>query len=81
MPIPTDIWSLGITIYAYVCAKLPFFSPDSELETDLMAKNKDPEYPSEMSADLTDLLNSMLAKEPFDRPSVNDILDHKWFKT
>lgn len=36
---PSDIWSLGICLYAYINYNLPFLT-ESELETDIKAKNE-----------------------------------------
>ena len=73
----TDIWSLGITLFYAVEGYFPFnineinvyhdstFSVDNQL--------------SRVSNQLKDLLLSMLAINPYNRPKANEILMHPWF--
>ena len=39
-PLPLDIWSLGICMFAFFNGKLPFFS-ESEIEIDILAMKED----------------------------------------
>jgi len=52
---PLDIWAFGVSIFAYVTQRLPFFSEDEQELTEQIV-NMEPNYPNEMSEDLKDLL-------------------------
>lgn len=78
-PKPTDVWSLGMCLHTYIGETVPFFG-DSGLEMQLNAQNKDLVIPKTFSAQLTDLLQQMLAKSPDKRPTIKQIQAHSWFK-
>lgn len=76
-----DIWALGITIYALVYKRLPFWA-DSLLGIFEVIRNTDITFPP---ARLTDplfltLLSSILDKNPSSRLSLQSILNHEWMK-
>lgn len=76
--LPTDIWSMGITIYSYITGKLPFYA-DTEYLMQTKAETDETPKIENVSEELNDLIGKMLAKTPEDRPSANEVLDHKWF--
>ncbi|CAD8050335.1 unnamed protein product [Paramecium primaurelia] len=77
-PFKLDVWSFGICLYIYIHEKLPFWG-EGDLETDLLARDQPLQF--EIQDDLLiNLINSCCAKKPQDRPTIQEILDHEWFK-
>ncbi|EAX89291.1 CAMK family protein kinase [Trichomonas vaginalis G3] len=72
-----DIWSCGIVLYAMVCGYLPF--EDSSLSR--LAQKivfKDIEYPSKLSPNCIDLLKRLLTKNPLQRITLEEAMNHPW---
>jgi len=78
-PFPTDIWSLGITLFAYVDGGIPFYN-ENELEMELDAQKKELEVPEHFSKPLAELLHAMLSKDPIKRPTISQVKNSAWFK-
>lgn len=77
---PTDIWSMGITIYAYFNGKCPFMG-NSEYQIMKKAKNEEVPKLDDFSDDLNDLIAQMTNKDPTKRPTVDAVLAHPWFNS
>lgn len=77
-----DIWSIGIILYAMLYSKPPFQSKNVEL---IYEKIKATSYAfpvtPDHSHDAKNLISSILVYEPENRPSLEQILSHKFFKT
>ena len=75
----TDIWSLGILLYAIVASHLPFDDPNMHR---LMQKIvfQQVQYPAHFSRNLCDLLDKMLAKDPNSRITIDEIIAHPWMQ-
>jgi hypothetical protein len=56
MPKPTDMWSFGVSLYAFVQQIVPFYSSGGELEMQINAKTKPLEVPGTFSPELSDLI-------------------------
>ncbi len=78
VPESTDVWSLGITLYAMTFAKLPF---EDESTSALYESIKKGSYSIDkpISPALRDLLSKMINTEPKKRISLKDIYKHEWF--
>lgn len=77
-PRPTDIWSIGVSLYTYITEIVPFYA-QSELEMQMNAKNKEPFMHDYFPEDLKDILTLMLSKDPEKRPTATQALSHKFF--
>ena len=76
--LPTDIWSVGVTLFTYLSERVPFYA-ESELEMQIHSQKKEVEKLEGYSDDWNDIIAKMLMKDPSERPSVHDLLDHPWF--
>ena len=86
-----DIWSTGVLLYGMLTSFLPFEEDEQQTgnqmisETDRNTAHKqriihtEPNYPSTLSADVVHLLKRMLQKDPKQRITLNEILQHPWF--
>uniref|UniRef100_A0A0L8GAZ0 Serine/threonine-protein kinase 1 n=2 Tax=Octopus bimaculoides TaxID=37653 RepID=A0A0L8GAZ0_OCTBM len=67
------VWSLGILLFDMVCGDIPFERDDQIVKAELQFKDN-------LSKDVKDLIRKCLSVRPSDRPSLKDILNHKWMK-
>lgn len=81
LPYPTDIWSIGVCLYTYVCDGLLPFYGQSELEIQIASKQNELVIPTNLSAPLRDVLTKMLQKDPLARPTAEKLLSHEFFAT
>lgn len=78
-----DIWAWGIILYAMLFNKMPFTGQKPEVIRNICKKPvvfpKGENVPF-VSQTVKDLILEMLAKDPIERITMIDLLEHKWFK-
>jgi len=74
-----DIWSMGITLFAFVYGHVPFFD-DNIVGLYSKIRHQDFEFPTSpvISEELKDLIRRMLTKDPNNRISLPEIKHHSW---
>jgi len=74
----TDVWSLGVTLFEMAGGGLPFGADDYEaLVRNVLAMRY--RIPSEVPAPLATLIESMLQLAPYDRASVEELIESETF--
>lgn len=74
----SDIWSMGVVLYAMVCGKLPF--KDNDIKTLLSLVSSGLVFASEVSESCRDLIRKIFVYSPRERASISDILAHPWMR-
>ncbi|HYH77778.1 MAG TPA: protein kinase [Arthrobacter sp.] len=67
----TDIYSLGLVLLE--CIKQTVEYPGSAVESAVARFHRAPEIPADVPAEWADLIRSMTAREPLERPSAGDV--------
>lgn len=75
-----DVWAIGIMIYCMLFNKMPFTGGTRE-EIKAKIQNKEPVLPAKkpVTEPCKVFLQSCLVKNPAERITIEQMLDHKWF--
>ena len=77
-----DIWGLGVIMFILLSGTPPFNGKDDDVIMKAVIKGKYEYKPmkwANVSSEAKDLIDQMLVKDPADRISAQDALEHKWF--
>uniref|UniRef100_A0A8B9S876 Serine/threonine-protein kinase PLK3 n=1 Tax=Apteryx owenii TaxID=8824 RepID=A0A8B9S876_APTOW len=75
----SDVWSLGCVMYTLLCGNPPFETSDLK-ETYRCIKQVDYTLPAFLSVPAKHLIAGILKRNPQDRLTLEEILDHEFFK-
>lgn len=79
-----DIWSLGVVAFALLSGKVPFSDADQRKTFDIIC-NQELIFPSsdrwdEITEVAKDFIRRCLVKDPSQRGSIKDLLQHEWIR-
>merc|ERR1719389_1443717 len=72
-----DVWGLGVLLYEFLIGKPPF-EDSSEKGTYKKIKNLSPVFPPHITREAKDLVTRLLHKNPAERLTLEDVLQHPW---
>uniref|UniRef100_A0A7S1TIC5 Calmodulin n=1 Tax=Compsopogon caeruleus TaxID=31354 RepID=A0A7S1TIC5_9RHOD len=73
-----DVWSAGIVLYTLLVGHPPFYEEDTQALLGSIT-NGAYEIPSFVSESAQDLIETMIRVRKEDRPSMRELLKHRWF--
>ena len=78
--LPTDIWSVGVCLFTYITQRVPFYA-ESELEMQLKTQKNDVPKIENVSDECNDIIQKMTIKDPSQRQTATQLLEHPWFNS
>lgn len=79
----SDIWSIGVVMYILLSRKFPFYNTDDSITLKKIRDcdyNFNGSYWKNISSEAKDLLVNIFQVNIQNRYTINDIINHKWFK-
>lgn len=77
-----DVWSLGVMLFVFLCGYHPFEGDDNKEIFRNVLKSPlefEPTDWSSISDEAKDLVSNMLTKDPAERITASQCLEHSWF--
>ena len=74
-----DIWSVGVLMFELLSGYSPFVAKSNQ-ELYQNIRRLKIQWPKDMQPLAKNLIGKILKLNPLDRPSLQEILDHQWFK-
>ena len=72
---PADIWALGIVLFAMSSGRLPWREGTNE-DLQEQIRNAEITFPEDFSDDVVDIICRCCARDPKDRPTVFELMNH-----
>eukprot|EP01095_Lingulamoeba_sp_RSL-Kostka_P010428 TRINITY_DN374_c3_g1_i1.p1 TRINITY_DN374_c3_g1~~TRINITY_DN374_c3_g1_i1.p1 ORF type:complete len:329 (-),score=135.50 TRINITY_DN374_c3_g1_i1:438-1424(-) len=72
-----DIYSLGVVLYTMLYGCYPFYNDNKSIMF-RMVTEENPDFEDEISPESSNLILRMMSKNPFDRPTIEEIRQHPW---
>ena len=74
-----DMWAIGVILYIMLCGSYPF-AGKTFLEQKHNVQNNEPVYPNHLSKSVISLISGLLKKNPEERLSCSQAINHPWIK-
>ncbi len=74
-----DAWAVGVLTFELLAGFPPFFD-QSRTNTEQHIVTKTPEFPPTVSDEAVDFIRRALLKNPADRPTIQEMLNHQWIE-
>lgn len=74
----SDIWAIGVCLYALVTGGYPFFSENRQMMLEKITKHT-PKIPRHVSPECSNLILTLLNKNADQRPNIAEIKQSAWF--
>ncbi|GLI59304.1 hypothetical protein VaNZ11_001157 [Volvox africanus] len=73
-----DLWQVGCLVHEILCLSLPFETEDKLLACALILWADIVSFPDHLSPECHDFMRACLTKNPAERPSAAELLQHPW---
>lgn len=76
----SDIWAVGCTIVELLTGSPPYFNLIPMQALFRIVQDQYPPLPEDISDELRQFLRDCFTKDPSERPSAQQLLNHRWFR-